>query len=76
MKGNIKDKFKNIVSINKDFNEDVPTLNGGADWDQITEIYKYNDIVEAEERHYNDINARLRVLAQMEAWWGQLGLCW
>lgn len=67
LKGNIKDKFKNIVSINKDFNEDVPTLNGGADWDQITEIYKYNDIVEAEERHYNDINARLRVLAQMEA---------
>lgn len=67
LKENIKNKFKNIVNINKDFREDVPTLNGGADWDQITEIYKYNDIVEAEERDYNAVNARLRVLSQMES---------
>lgn len=74
LKQNIQNKFKNIVNINKDFREDVPTLNGGADWDQITEIYKYNDIVEAEERDYNQVNARLRVLAQMEnsAYFGKI----
>lgn len=74
LQANIKNKFKNIVNINKDFREDVPTLNGGADWDQITEIYKYNDIVEAEERDYNAVNARLRVLSQMEnsAYFGKI----
>ncbi len=74
LKESIKNKFKSIVNINKDFREDVPTLNGGADWDQITEIYKYNDIVEAEERDYNTVNARLRVLAQMEnsAYFGKI----
>lgn len=73
-RGALKNKYASIVSTNKDFSEDVPLLNGGADFDQIVEIYKYNDIVESEERHYNDINARLRVLNQMlnSAYFGKI----
>ncbi len=70
----LKDKYKSIMNANRDFSEDVPILNGGADFDQVVEIYKFNDIVEAEEQHYNDTAARLRVLRQMHdsAYFGKI----
>ena len=70
----LKTQYKNIINANKDFKEDVPILNGGADFDQVVEIYKFNDIVETEEQHYNNMNARLRVLRQMydSAYFGKI----
>ena len=54
----LKTQYKNIINANKDFKEDVPILNGGADFDQVVEIYKFNDIVETEEQHYNNRQKR------------------
>lgn len=70
----LKAQYDTIVNANKSFKEDVPILNGGADFDQVVEIYKFNDIVEAEEHHYNSLNARLRVLRQMQnsAYFGKI----
>lgn len=70
----IKAQYTNIINANKDFKEDVPILNGGADFDQVVEIYKFNDIVEAEEHHYNNMSSRLRVLKQMydSAYFGKI----
>lgn len=74
LEAELKTHFKSIMKTNSEFREDVPILNGGADFDQVVEIYKYNDIVEADEQHYNDISARLRVLRQMRdsAYFGKI----
>ncbi len=70
----IKDKYSSIVNANKVFGEDVPILNGEVDFDEVVEIYKFNDIVETEEKHYNDMAARLRILRQMydSAYFGKI----
>ena len=74
LEAGLKAQYKSIINANKDFKEDVPILNGGADFDQVVEIYKFNDIVESEEQHYNNMNARLRVLRQMydSAYFGKI----
>ncbi len=70
----LKKQYSGIISTNKDFSKDVPILNGGADFDQIVEIYKFIDIVEGEEHYYNETVARLRVLRQMyeSAYFGKI----
>lgn len=74
LEAGIKAQYANIINANKDFKEDVPILNGGADFDQVVEIYKFNDIVEAEEHHYNSMSSRLHVLRQMydSAYFGKI----
>ena len=65
LKDKIEKQHKTIVSSNNDFKEDVPILNGGADFDQVVEIFRFNDMIYAEEKRYEDMKQRLTVLRKM-----------
>jgi len=73
----IKGQYDEIKGTNRAYASDVPVLNGGADFDQIVEIYRYNDAVYHEEKKYYDKVRWLSVLKKMResAYFGRIDFC-